>query len=29
MAAAFYTLCSLGFWQLDRLEWKEAMIARV
>ena len=27
--AGTVVLCGLGFWQLDRLEWKEAMIARV
>ena len=29
MAVAFTILCALGFWQLQRLEWKEAMIERV
>lgn len=28
-AAAFAVLVSLGVWQLQRLEWKEALIARV
>lgn len=29
ISLAFVFLISLGFWQLQRLEWKEAMIARV
>ncbi|MFD0915941.1 SURF1 family protein [Pseudahrensia aquimaris] len=29
IASAFVVLMGLGFWQLQRLEWKEAMIARV
>jgi len=29
MTAGFSILCYLGFWQLDRLEWKEALIKRV
>jgi len=29
IAAAFAFLCRLGFWQLERLEWKEGLIARV
>ena len=27
--AGFVVLCGLGIWQLQRLEWKEALIARV
>lgn len=29
IAGAFVFLCRLGFWQLQRLEWKEALITRV
>ncbi|MCB1500629.1 MAG: SURF1 family protein [Bauldia sp.] len=28
-AAAFAVLCALGIWQVERLAWKEALIARV
>lgn len=29
LALAFLTLCGLGVWQLQRLEWKEQLLARI
>ena len=29
MMTGIAVLCSLGFWQLERLAWKEALIAQI